>query len=464
MTVADRLAALLGEDAVLRSETERAARSRDLSPSRLIRERAGDGTRDLPDAVVRPADTEAVAQLLRWADSEKVPVVPLGGGSSVVRGIAPQGGIVADLGRMDAVLDVDDRSRLARVGAGARGEALQEHLASAGWMLGHQPQSMSLSTVGGWIATRSAGQLSIGFGVIEDVVAAMDVVLPGGRVLRERAVPRRSAGPRIDQLFIGSEGTLGIITEAVLRVVPTLDERADAAFTFEHMADGVAACRAIAQMGAGPILLRLYDAEDAAIFWRRAEEPPSGHILIMSGRAPADLERAGASARASGGEPAPDGLVSFWWEHRNDAAADMLELLSGHGVLGPHAAVDTFEVAATWSRVRGVYHAMKERLGADADIAGCHLSHVYPDGACLYFTAAAVCDDDAEAARRLEGWWGNAMRIALEEGASISHHHGIGRTRAAWLREELGDWYELLIIVKRALDPNGIMNPGVFGI
>ena len=465
MSVAQQLAELLGQEAVLTEPRDLAIHSKDLSPSRLIQQRAGVEDAELPEAVVRPADTRDVSEVLRWADAEKVPVVPRGGGSNVVRGIAPSGGIVLDLGRMDDVLDIDERSRLVRIQAGARGGAVQRALESEGWMLGHQPQSIALSSVGGWIATRSAGQLSLGFGVIEDILAAMDVVIPGGRILRERPVPRRSAGPRLDQLFIGSEGALGVVTEAVLKIVPTLEERADAAFRFDHMADGVAACRAIAQAGpGGPILLRLYDADDTAIFWRRAEEPPSGHTLIMSGRTSADLERAVSLAREAGGETAPDWLVGSWWDHRNDAAEDLMTLLSGRGVLGPHPAIDTFEIAATWSHLRGVYHAMKEELGPDADILACHISHVYAGGACLYFTAVGICDDDEQAARRLEGWWDKAMSISLREGASISHHHGIGRTRAAWLRDELGDWFELLRAVKRAVDPNGIMNPGVFGI
>jgi alkyldihydroxyacetonephosphate synthase len=138
--------------------------------------------------------------------------------------------------------------------------------------------------------------------------------------------------------------------------------------------------------------------------------------------------------------------------------------MAGGGILGPHALLETVEVAATWSGLRGMYHSLKERLAASADIVAGHLSHVYPDGACLYLILAAGCDDESDATERLETWWGTAMGTVLEHGGSISHHHGIGRTRAPWLREELGGWFEVLVAVKQALDPHGIMNPGVLGL
>jgi alkyldihydroxyacetonephosphate synthase len=458
-----QLADLLGADSVSVDEEDLSAHARDLSASALVRERAGVGSA-LPTMVVRPTDTAQVAKLLAWAHFERVPIVPFGGGSSVVRGIEPDGAIVVDLSGMDAVLDIDEKSRLVRVQAGIRGAALQDQLASKDLMLGHQPQSIALSTVGGWIATRAAGQLSLGFGQIEDVVVAFDAVLPGGRILRGKVTPRRSAGPSLGGLLMGSEGTLCVITEAVLRVVPLLVDRADVAFTFEKMADGVAACRAIAQSASPPLLTRLYDAEDTTIFWRRMDPVPSGPILIASARDAATLDRAAALAATSGGEPADEALTAYWWEHRNRAADDFLQTMAGGGILGPHPAIDTIEVSATWSNLRDLYHSMKERLREQADIVGCHLSHAYPDGACLYFTLASSCADDREAQQRLAGWWETAMGTTLAAGGSISHHHGIGRTRAAWLREELGDWYELLQDVKRLIDPNGIMNPGVLGL
>jgi alkyldihydroxyacetonephosphate synthase len=429
----------------------------------LVRERAGLDPAP-PAAVVRPRSTEEVSELLTWADVERVPIVPFGGGSSVVRGIEPARGIVLDLSLMDAVIDLDERSRLVRVQAGIRGAALQQGLDAQALMLGHQPQSMALSSVGGWIATGASGQLSLGFGSIEEVVAGFDAVLPGGRVLRAKVAPRRSTGPDLGALFIGSEGSLGVVTEAVLRVVPALADRVDLAFAFEHMADGVNACRTIAQGEFRPVLLRLYDKEDTFIFWRKMEDAPIGPLLVASARDAASLESTARAAEAAGGREAPRQLVDYWWGHRNDAVEDYPRTMAGGGILGDHALLETIEVSATWSNLRAVYHSLKERLEPSSDIVGGHLSHLYPDGACLYITLAASCSDERDAVGRLRAWWGTAMSTVLEHGGSISHHHGIGRTRAPWLREELGEWFEVLVALKRALDPNGIMNPGVLGL
>jgi len=463
VTIGQRLTELLGEGAVSIDDDELEAHAADMSPSALLAARA-DRAPDTPAAVVRPRETQEISSLLAWAHAERVPVVPFGGGSGVVRGIEPAGAVVVDLSLMDGVIDLDERSRLVRVQAGIRGPALQGRLAERGWMLGHQPQSMAVSTVGGWIATRASGQLSLGFGAIEDIVVALDAVLPGGRIVRGKVAPRRSTGPDLTGLLIGSEGTLGIVTEAVLRVVPPLEERNDVAFTFDHMADGVRACRDVAQSERTPLLLRLYDAEDTLVSWRKMDEPPTGPLLIASARDRGALETTARSAGAAGGRPASQDLVAYWWEHRNDAVDDYPSTMAGEGILGPHPLIETMEVAATWTDLRAVYHGLKEGLAASADIVAGHLSHMYADGACLYMTMAASCADDQDAERRLDEWWQTGMRIALENGASISHHHGIGRTRAPWLREELGGWYEVLAAVKRALDPHGIMNPGVLGL
>jgi alkyldihydroxyacetonephosphate synthase len=463
VSIPQRLIELLGDEAVSLDHEELRAHARDLSPIALVRERAGLEPAP-PAAVVRPRSTEEVSDLLTWADVERVPIVPFGGGSSVVRGIEPAGGIVLDLSLMDAVIDLDERSRLVRVQAGIRGAALQQSLDARGFMLGHQPQSMALSSVGGWIATGASGQLSLGFGSIEEVVAGFDAVLPGGRVLRGKVAPRRATGPDLGALFIGSEGSLGVVTEAVLRVVPALADRVDLAFTFEHMADGVTACRTIAQGELRPVLLRLYDREDTFIFWRKLEDAPIGPLLVASARDAASLESTARAAEAAGGREAPTELVDYWWGHRNDAVEDYPRTMAGAGILGDHALLETIEVSATWSNLRAVYHSLKERLEPSSDIVGGHLSHLYPDGACLYMTLAARCSDERDAVGRLQAWWGTAMSTVLEHGGSISHHHGIGRTRSPWLREELGEWFEVLVALKGALDPHGIMNPGVLGL
>lgn len=344
------------------------------------------------------------------------------------------------------------------------GPALTEFLDELGYMLGHEPQSLAISTVGGWIATRACGQLSARFGGIETLLAGFTAVLPGGRIVRSKTVPRRAAGPDVASLLIGSEGTLGIVTEADLRITPVPAAREDLCVRFEHMADGVQACRRIAQSDLRPTLVRLYDADDAAIFLRSFPDAAPGPLLLLAFHGDAAADRASAAADLSGGVPGDDELVSHWWTHRNDAVDEFRRLMAGEGVLGPHGLVDTMEVSGTWSVLRELYHSMKETLAAEADIAGCHVSHVYPDGACLYFTLASACSNDDEARDKLERWWTAGMRTCLDAGGSISHHHGIGRVKAPWLEEELGGWLDVLRAVKNAVDPRNVMNPGALGL
>jgi alkyldihydroxyacetonephosphate synthase len=292
------------------------------------------------------------------------------------------------------------------------------------------------------------------------LLAGFTAVLPGGAIVTSKTVPRRAAGPDVASLMVGSEGTLGIVTEADLRVAPLPAERTDLCLRFEHMADGVSACRKLAQSDLRPTVVRLYDAEDAAIFLRRFPDEPPGPLLLLSFGG----EGAEAAADLCGGSRGDAALVRHWWEHRNDAVGEFRRLMAGEGLLGAHALVDTMEVSGTWAVLRGLYHSMKEKLSELADVAGCHLSHVYPDGACLYFTLASACDGDDQAAAVLESWWEAGMRTCLDAGGSISHHHGIGRVKAPWLEEELGGWMEVLRAVKRAVDPRNVMNPGALGL
>ena len=226
MTAARELAGVLDPGLVSTDEGDLDAHASDWAPGSLLDRRRGAAPAP-PECIVRPRDTEDVASLLAWAHATSTPVVPWGGGSGVLAGAAAPGCVAVDLTGLDSLGEVDDKSRLVRAGAGVTGPALTAHLAGAGWMLGHEPQSLAISTVGGWIATRACGQLSARYGGIEALLAGFTAVLPGGRVVRSKTVPRRAAGPDVAALMIGSEGTLGIVTEADLRVAPIPEKRAD---------------------------------------------------------------------------------------------------------------------------------------------------------------------------------------------------------------------------------------------
>ena len=443
-------------------ETERRAHSGDHWPRRLIVDRM-DPT-PAPVTIVRPRSTEEVAAVVAWAHETSTPLTPFGAGSGVCGAVAPEGGIVVDLGSMSSIFDFDERSHLVTAQAGVTGPELTDFLEERGYMLGHEPQSIAISTVGGWLATRACGQLSARYGGIEDLVAGLEAVTPATGVARSKTTPRRTAGPDVAGLMIGSEGTLGIITEATMRFTPLPSGRADRCLLFEHLADGVQACRKLAQSRLEPTVVRLYDRDDNALFMRHEADPPEGNTLILSFDGEGAEERADAAVGLSEGTPLDARFVEHWWQHRNDAVDEFGALMRGEGLLGPHGVVDTMEVAGTWRILRELYHDMKTALSEKADFVGCHLSHVYPDGACLYFTMGSMAADDAAALEVNASWWDTGMQACLAAGGTISHHHGIGRLKARWLPEELQGWYEALRAIKTALDPKGIMNPGALGL
>ena len=443
-------------------ESDRRSHSGDHWPRRLILER-GD-PEPAPITLVRPRSTEEVAAVVVWAHETSTAVVPYGAGSGVCGAVAPAGGLVVDLSAMNDILDLDERSRLVRAQAGVTGPQLTAYLEERGVTLGHEPQSIAISTVGGWLATRACGQLSARYGGIEDLVAGLAAVTPATGVARAKTVPRRTAGPDVASLLIGSEGTLGIITDATLRVTPIPTERADRCLLFEHLTDGVQACRKLVQSRLEPTVVRLYDRDDNALFMRHETDPPEGNTLILSFDGDGAEDRADAAVSLCGGKTLNARFVEHWWQHRNDAVEEFGALMRGEGLLGPHGVVDTMEVAGTWTVLRDLYHSMKTSLSEKADFVGCHVSHVYTDGACLYFTLGSVASDDEAALAVNDSWWETGMQACLEAGGSISHHHGIGRLKARWLPEELGAWYAALRAVKAALDPKGIMNPGALGL
>ena len=435
----------------------------DLHPASLIRQRQGSAP-SFDGTILRPRSTEEVAQVLRAANETATPVVPFGAGSGVCGGVAPHGGIVLDLRAMNRIVDFDEKSRLVAAEAGVTGPQLTTFLGERGFMSGHEPQSIDISTVGGWLATRACGQLSAKYGGIEERVAGLEAVLPDGAVVRSKTVPRRAAGPDVASLMLGSEGTLGVITQATLRAIPKPEGRADMCLLFEHMAEGVQACRKLAQSDLQPTVVRLYDRDDTTLFMRHETDPVEGNVLLLSFDGREAESRADEAAGLTGGRSLESRFVEHWWTHRNDAVAEFASLMRGEGLLGPHGVVDTMEVSGTWTVLRDLYHSMKEALRPLADFTGCHLSHVYPDGACLYFTLGSATPDDTAALQANERWWEVGMRACLDAGGSISHHHGIGRLKAPWLNEELDGWYDVIVAVKRAVDPKGIMNPGALGL
>lgn len=452
----DSLAALLPDAWLATGSKVAADYGSDWSSNAILRGMRGALTP--PAAVLRPARAEDVATALKWASAEGVPVVASGGRSGVSGGTVTSGAeLLLDMRSLDQVLDLDEVSGIVHVQAGTLGTDLEAWLDDRGHTLGHFPQSVALSTVGGWIAARSAGQLSSGYGAVEDFLVALTAALPDGTLATSHLAPRTAAGPQLFQLFLGSEGTLGVVTDAWLRVRRRAEAREMASFGFASFSEGLAAARRMAQAGALPDAVRIYDESDTSIVFRALDPAPAGVTGLMvvegdAGLVPHRMHRALELAQAT--TPGQD-LAGHWWEHRNDAVHTYKEVLSGK-LLGADVAADTIEVAAIWSRAEALYSAVGGALAKTSELVGCHCSHVYETGCALYFTFL-VRAEDREAA--LLETWANALDAAIEAGGTISHHHGVGQLKAPWLARELDGFAPYLGHIQRVFDPAGVMNP-----
>jgi alkyldihydroxyacetonephosphate synthase len=457
------LTSRLPDGAVSTHPGELASRSRDHWTLAMLREVRGDRL-PRPMAVVFPRTTEEVAATLSWAGETGTAVVPRGAGSGVCGGAqAVWRSVVLDLSRMNRVLSVDEESLAVEVEAGARGDRLEAQLSERGLTLGHYPQSLAISSVGGWIAARSAGQASAGYGAIEDLLLGLTAVLPDGEVVRLRPTPRSAAGPDLRRLFCGSEGTLGVVTEAVLSVSRAPEGIRWMAFHPPGLVEGLATVRAVAQGGMRPLVVRLYDGADAALAFSGME--PGGAVLILGFERGPGLEDVAEAVRAvagsAGAEPVADAYGEHWWEHRFDAVALYHRVMGEERMFGSGVVADTMEVAGLWSRLPDLYRTVRESLLAYAAAVGCHLSHPYRSGASLYFTFLIRADDDRRAERRYLECWGAAAAACLAAGGTVTHHHGVGLLKAPYLPEELGPGgMALLRSIKGAVDPAGVMNPG----
>lgn len=439
---------------------DRAEASRDWWPIALTWALEG-RVPSLGAVVARPESPGEVADVVRICNEAQIPVTPAAGRSGVLGGSVPvHGGVVLDLTGLDGIVDVDDLSLVADVRAGTFGDHFERTLrAEHGVTCGHWPQSITLSTVGGWLACRGAGQLSTRYGKAEDLVVGLDVVLADGTTVHTGGAPRAATGSDLTQVFVGSEGTLGVITGARMRVFPVPPAQLRAAYGFESFDAGLDACRRILRRGATPAVLRLYDAVESD----RSFQTGDLHVLLVLDEAdPALIGGVEVvvteECRGAGGQPLGDGLLDRWLDHRNDVSA--LEALYRRGYV-----VDTMEIAGRWSVLPAVYHRTLAALRAVPHllVASAHQSHSYPDGACLYFTVAGQPPPDEREVFYRQVWDAGA-RSVLEAGGNLSHHHGVGLHRGHLLREALGPAFGVLESLKRALDPHGILNPGKLGL
>jgi alkyldihydroxyacetonephosphate synthase len=473
----------VGAEAIFTSNEDRLRHSSGRGYADLVRMRGG-ALDAAPDAVLMPADTEALRRVLDVCAREGVAVVPFGGGTSVVGGVEPLRGthrrlISLDLGALRDV-EVDRRSLTARLGAGLRGPEAEAALAREGLTLGHFPQSFEYATIGGFAATRSAGQASSGYGRFDALVSSVRLIAPAGD-LQTLETPHTAAGPALRELIVGSEGVLGVIPEVTVRVRPAPRERRYEAWMAESFEAGTEIVRALAQGPGLPDVIRISDEEETQ--GSLALSGPRGAagrlfggylglrrrrggcltIVGFEGEEESVARRRALAVRAlrSGGAAYLGQAAGRSWEHGRYRGPYLRDTLMGMGAM-----VETLETSHTWSRLgelhRAVAAAIQDSLAGQGSpgLVFCHLSHAYADGASLYFTFIARSRHGAE----LEQW--RRVKSAASEaivacGATITHHHAVGRDHAPYMEAEVGrTGLDVLRAVKDQLDPAGIMNPG----
>jgi len=483
-SVRDGLTRIVGASALRDDRQARVEHAAGRSYPDLVRLRAGDAG-GAPDAVAVPTSTDQVGTLLELCARERVAVVPFGGGTSVVGGVEAvrQGhaaALTVDLRGLDRLLDVDRTSLTARLEGGMLGPAAEAALGQHGLTLGHFPQSFEFSTVGGWVATRSAGQASTGYGRIDELVEGLRLIAPAGQV-DTKAVPATAAGPSMRELLVGSEGVLGVVSEVTLRVRPAPETRRYEAWSFRSFEEGCEAFRVMEQADASPDVARLSDEHETRMSlamastgsrterigkaYLRARGHDGGCLAIAGFDGdPDETERRrihSAGLLRAGGGVALGSRPGQAWLRGRFAAPYLRDELLDHGVL-----VETLETATTWRNLGHLHGSVGEALrgalggrGTPAVVL-CHVSHLYRSGASLYFTFLARQDHE-DALGQWRAAKAAAMDAIVANGGTITHHHAVGRDHAAWMPAEVGNLgIAVLRSAKSTLDPLGVMNPG----
>lgn len=457
----DDLTDRLGRQAVSTDISDLEATSHDTWP--LTTKWAMEGRHpNKADVLVRARRVTAIVAVLEIAARHKIPVTVRALGSSVTGQPLPvRGGIVLDLSTIPADFALNETNLVVTATASYNGGELEDELNARGYTLGHSPQSLYRSSIGGWLATLATGQFSSLYGGIEDLVVGYTVILATGETVELSASPRAAMGPDLRQVFIGSEGTLGVITSATLKVFPLPAAQLVQTFAMPDVAAGLAFMREQASLGLRPFLLRFYDTEEA----RHAMADPTfdSPVLFVGSRGVPEMVETelrvltqlalGHGGRAIG----PEGTLQ-WLSRRFDFSAVERSLAE------PGGYAETIEVAHTWDKIAGLHAALKQALAPYAGEVLAHFSHVYTQGTSMYMILHGQVSTDSEAIERLEQIWRVAMDVCLEHGAELSHHHGGGLARSPYARRSLGSAHLVLQKLKSALDPAGILNPGKLGL
>ncbi|WAI80825.1 MULTISPECIES: FAD-binding oxidoreductase [Achromobacter] len=449
-------------DNVLTATGDVVAWTRDWWAGSMVSETGGKPA--TPHAViVAVSSVEQVQAVMRIAHAAAIPVTVSAGRSNVTGAALPvRGGIVLDVCQLNKLIGVDRDSQIVDVEAGMFGDVFEETIQKEyGLTMGHWPSSFGISTVGGWAACRGAGQLSTRYGKIEDMVFGMDVVLADGSLVTVGGYSRAAVGPDLQQLFIGSEGTLGVIVRLRLKLHRLPDYGRAIAYGFKTFAIGLDACREIMQRGANPAALRLYDELESGVQFNR----PDLNVLLVADEGArqmvdAVMQISEGVCEELGEKLDGEAIFERWLETR---------YLTGKSAEGfkrsPGFVADTLEMSGRWSDLSAIYDEVVAAVNAvPGTLAGsAHQSHAYVDGACLYFSLRG----DVAVEQRATWYrtaWDAANAVLIKYNAALSHHHGVGLLRAPYMQESLGGAFNLMLAVKRQLDPQNLLNPGKLGL
>jgi len=423
-----------------------------------------------PDVIVHPESTQEVARILQVASTHRIPVIPYGGGTGSQGALLPlYGGIMLDMKKMDRILKIDDQSFTVTAQPGINGQRLEDALNARGLTLAHYPASQYGATLGGYLAARGSGTLSTKYGKAEDMVLSLEVVLASGQVIRTLPVPNHAVGPGLLQLFVGCEGTLGVITEATMRLEPIPEVRRFQAYLFPGLTVGVEAGRKIMTKRLRPCVIRLYNERSTGRGWIRdvLKLQLEGSYMVVGVDGPkeqVDLEERLIRdiCLGEGGKPLGSEVGEHWWKHRYDfyypPHARMLPKMYG-----------TIESTTTFSNLLAL-HNEKKRVIEEGYAAWnanyfAHLSHWFPWGAMVYdqFQIERPPQDPVEAIRLHNMIWADAARASLRVGGVLNDHHGIGLKLGWMMKEQYGNAWPVITAIKQVLDPQNIMNPGKLG-
>ncbi len=461
------------------------AYSQDLWPRKLLELREnGPLANPTVDQVFWPETAQEVAQVIAWArDPENdAELYPYGAGSGVLGATIPtpdsqregepvgqkhRKRVVVDLKKMRKIRSLDRKSMTVWAEAGWIGENLERALNQEGFTLGHFPSSIYCSSLGGYLATRSAGQLSTKYGKIEDMVLAVEFVLPNGTIAETGRAPRSAMGPDWTQLLMGSEGTLGFFTAACLQIQPLPEARVFMGFAAASVPQALEFTRALMQRGTRPAVLRILDPSETSLTLSSEAKKAcdfSGNVAIVAvfegtrRIVEAEAEEVREIAGKLEVKDFGPALGEHWWAHRYDVSYKQQLILSHNRMI-----LDTFEVAATWDLIEELYKNVKA-TSVGMGILLAHFSHFYHTGANIYFTLVSHAGPFESAVDRYDVIWENLLKSALASGATLSHHHGVGTLKNLWLRREMGAWIQVFEKVKRALDPENRFNPSKMGL